>query len=93
MQLVSQWRESLEGVEFTWVSVIYRVRVVDPKCNSMHIMSRVTVSEWRAAALKRLPDAGFRGKRDPQVNPTAQSYFPLSRSLAMVANCMLDVPS
>jgi len=36
---------------------------------------------------------GFPWEKDPVIEPDCQSYFPLSRSLAMVANCMFDVPS
>ena len=44
LQLVSQWREWPEDIEFTWFNVIYWRRMADSKCNSMHIMSRGTVT-------------------------------------------------
>jgi hypothetical protein len=47
------------------------------------------------AAPERPPEAGFPGgqKFKPRGEGGSQVYFPPNKSLAMVANCMLDVPS
>jgi hypothetical protein len=60
LQLVNQWRERPEDIEFTWVSVIYRARLAGFKCNSMHILSMGTVVEWLASVLQGLPGGVFR---------------------------------
>jgi hypothetical protein len=58
----------------------------------MHILSTRNVAGRLPAASEAPAGEGFPG--DKELAPgTGVSYFPPSRSLAMVANCMLDVPS
>lgn len=75
----------MKVIETTRVTHLQTVYSGGDKCNSMHIMvTRVGLGHDLDARSKRLARQGFEENRP---------YLPPSSSLAMVANCMLDVPS
>ena len=57
-----------------------------------HIEQGIVV-EWMAAVPELVRIGISAQKQLPTGEPNRQSHFPPSKSLAMVANCMLEVPS
>jgi len=87
---------SLQCFEF---GVIRCIRLSENTCNSLHIQCRQSVTNICVTKyllptgrwLPSLPRPARQSLREAEM--CARDYFPPNTSLAMVANCMLDVPS